>query len=171
MELKDSGSRREFESGAVRDIQAGKGRCDLLPLRVIALKMRDATLDYIGRFMETGNTSFLFDAVDAFLRLPPDPCREGDAERREGWADAMLDVSLHYEAGCEKYGERNWEKGIPVHCYIDSGVRHYLKHLRGDCDENHGRAFVWNMLGAVWTCWNRPELIDIPGATREETLK
>lgn len=31
-ELKDSGARREFESGAVRDIQEGKGRCDLLPL-------------------------------------------------------------------------------------------------------------------------------------------
>lgn len=28
----DSGNRREFDSGAVRDIQEGKGRCDLLPL-------------------------------------------------------------------------------------------------------------------------------------------
>ena len=28
----DSGNRRAFESGAVRDIQEGKGRCDLLPL-------------------------------------------------------------------------------------------------------------------------------------------
>jgi len=29
--LKDSGKRREFETGAVRDIQEGKGRMDLLP--------------------------------------------------------------------------------------------------------------------------------------------
>ena len=29
--LADSGHRREFESGAVRDMQEGKGRCDLLP--------------------------------------------------------------------------------------------------------------------------------------------
>ena len=35
-EIKDSGARREFESGAVRDIQEGKGRCDLLPLDVVA---------------------------------------------------------------------------------------------------------------------------------------
>lgn len=35
MELKDSGNRREFSSGAVRDIAEGKGRCDLLPLGVI----------------------------------------------------------------------------------------------------------------------------------------
>lgn len=31
MELKDSGNRREFTTGAVRDIGDGKGRCDLLP--------------------------------------------------------------------------------------------------------------------------------------------
>ena len=35
-ELKDSGARREFASGAVRDIAEGKGRCDLLPLGVVA---------------------------------------------------------------------------------------------------------------------------------------
>lgn len=29
--IKDSGNRREFDSGAVRDIAEGKGRCDLLP--------------------------------------------------------------------------------------------------------------------------------------------
>lgn len=36
MELQDSGNRREFDSGAVRDINEGKGRCDLLPLGVVA---------------------------------------------------------------------------------------------------------------------------------------
>lgn len=35
MELKDSGNRREFSSGAVRDSNEGKGRCDLLPLDVL----------------------------------------------------------------------------------------------------------------------------------------
>ena len=35
--IKDSGNRREFETGAVRDIQEGKGRCDLLPKRVFRL--------------------------------------------------------------------------------------------------------------------------------------
>ena len=33
--IQDSGNRTSFESGAVRDIQRGKGRCDLLPLDVI----------------------------------------------------------------------------------------------------------------------------------------
>lgn len=31
MKIKDSGERREFNTGAVRDMSAGKGRMDLLP--------------------------------------------------------------------------------------------------------------------------------------------
>ena len=31
MSIQDSGTRREFGTGAVRDAEAGKGRCDLLP--------------------------------------------------------------------------------------------------------------------------------------------
>lgn len=31
MQLKDSGDRRNFDTGAVRDMAEGKGRCDLLP--------------------------------------------------------------------------------------------------------------------------------------------
>ena len=33
--IQDSGNRREFETGAVRDMQEGKGRCDLLPAAAI----------------------------------------------------------------------------------------------------------------------------------------
>ena len=35
MEIKDSGNRREFSTGAVRDMQTGKGRMDLLPWAAI----------------------------------------------------------------------------------------------------------------------------------------
>lgn len=35
MELKDSGNRREFSTGAVRDMSEGKGRMDLLPWAAI----------------------------------------------------------------------------------------------------------------------------------------
>ena len=44
MELQDSGNRREFDSGAVRDICEGKGRCDLLPLDIVADIMDDPFL-------------------------------------------------------------------------------------------------------------------------------
>ena len=35
MEIKDSGERTQFNSGAVRDMHEGKGRCDLLPMCVL----------------------------------------------------------------------------------------------------------------------------------------
>lgn len=35
MEILDSGTRRQFESGAVRDVAEGKGRMDLLPWAAI----------------------------------------------------------------------------------------------------------------------------------------
>ena len=79
--IKDSGTRREFETGAVRDIQEGKGRYDLLP-----------------------------------------------------W-EAIHELALHCEQGALKYGERNCEKGIPIHSLIDSAIRHLSCYLRGMKDE------------------------------------
>ena len=35
MSIKDSGERTQFETGAVRDMHAGKGRMDLLPLTAV----------------------------------------------------------------------------------------------------------------------------------------
>lgn len=149
--IKDSGNRREFASGAVRDIQEGKGRCDLLPLWAVSYIIDDDILYSIDRYIRYGDKSFLIMAIQFF------------AKRRFGNIyTALLEVSVHYEEGCAKYGERNWEKGIPLHCFIDSAVRHYLKYRRGDEDERHDRAFFWNLLGALWTHMTKPELIDLP---------
>lgn len=141
--IKDSGERREFESGAVRDIQDGKGRCDLMPLDVVY----DKTLTAIERFKETGDALHLQDAMYGAAFFPD-------------VYTMLLEVSKHFEEGAKKYGEDNWQKGIPTHCYIDSAVRHYLKHLRGDMDEPHDKAFVWNLLCCMWTCIHKPELND-----------
>lgn len=157
----DSGERRQFETGAVRDIQEGKGRCDLLPLDVVCnlcykLAKGDYTSPYykahnvlfhINRFIELGNDECLYDAIQ-FVNI------------FEDIPTMILEVSKHFEEGAKKYGEYNWQKGIPTHCYIDSAVRHYLKYLRGDTDEPHDRAFVWNILCCIWTCKHKPELND-----------
>ena len=90
--IKDSGSRSNFDTGAVRDTQDGKGRMDLLPVR------------------------------------------------------ALIEVSRIMEAGAIKYEARNWEKGIPLSRYMDSGLRHAMKFLRGDRDEPHLAQACWNFL-------------------------
>ena len=149
--IKDSGDRTEFATGAVRDMREGKGRCDLMPLRVAGLVMQgDAILDYIGLFQDTGDVGFLYSAIKHF------------AHAFSGLASMLLEVAKHFEEGAKKYGENNWQKGIPVHCYIDSAVRHYLKWLRGDKDEPHDRAFVWNLMCCIWE-------VDYSPRAKEET--
>ena len=143
----DSGNRREFASGAVRDIQEGKGRCDLLPLDVVADYLNSATLGYIANFQDSGDTDELLECLHSFQE-----------DHYFKSSTMLLEVSIHFEEGAKKYGDNNWRKGIDVRCYIDSAVRHYLKFLRGDKDEPHDRAFCWNILCAIWTCKHHPEL-------------
>ena len=154
--IKDSGSRTEYETGAVRDIQEGKGRCDLLPLDVVAhwLKCTEMANGYeteiilcIERYQNGEGTSQLYKALDIFT------------SGNDGFVstiDAIIEVSKHFEEGAKKYGENNWQKGIPESSYIDSAVRHYLKWLRGDDDERHDRAFVWNIMCLIWTHEHAP---------------
>lgn len=150
MAIQDSGERREFESGAVRDIQEGKGRCDLLPLEIVGNILNIGELHHINRFIRTLDKEDLILALSTFAN-------NGKMDSTE----LIFEVSKQFEEGATKYGERNWEKGIPVHCYINSAVRHLLKYYRGDNDERHDRAFAWNILCCLWTIENKPELQDI----------
>ena len=77
-EIKDSGQRREFDTGAVRDITTDKGRFDLLPLLALsdlAIHYQKGALKYNDRNWEKGiPTSTLWDsgirhAVKFFLGL------------------------------------------------------------------------------------------------------
>lgn len=117
--IKDSGERTDFGTGAVRDMHAGKGRCDLLP------------------------------------------------------ANALLRLAKHFETGAEKYGDRNWELGIPCHSFADSALRHYLKYMAGETDEDHLIAAVWNLVCLVETEMVRPHMMDIPSRMKpkESTME
>lgn len=154
----DSGSRREFETGAVRDIQEGKGRCDLLPLDVAAKFLISENQKEILDLFECFKTNGDEDALYKILWIFSDQYNVDGCLRQS--ANMLIEVSKHFEDGAKKYGECNWQKGIPTHYYIDSAVRHYLKYLRGDIDERHDRAFVWNVLCCIWTCVHKPELND-----------
>ena len=145
--IKDSGERRVFETGAVRDITEDKGRCDLLPLDVVNELLATGIMQRLDDFQQTGWYGYLLCALFQFAQI-----RFGETETM------LLDVSKHFANGAKKYAENNWRKGIPLKSYIDSAVRHYLKFMRGDEDEPHDLAFCWNLLCAVWTCRHKPEL-------------
>ena len=74
----------------------------------------------------------------------------------------LLRLARHYESGCQKYGERNWERGIPCHSFADSAMRHLVKYMDGWTDEDHLIAAIWNLCGLAWTEEKRPDLMDIP---------
>ena len=107
-DIRDSEVKREFESGAVRNVEENKGRYDLLP-----------------------------------------------------W-EAIHELAIHSEQGAKIYGERNCEKGIPIHSLIDSAIRHLSCYLRGMDDEPHLRAAMWNIAFAIQTERQIPSMQDIP---------
>lgn len=137
--IKDSGKRTEFTTGAVRDMREGKGRCDLMPLHVLGDFLKNGIFTHLAHFLEDPTkTQHLYDCLYMAWHM------------WDSKPTMFLEVAKHFEEGAKKYGENNWQKGIPVHCYIDSAVRHYLKWLRGDKDEPHDRAFVWNLMCCIW---------------------
>lgn len=75
---------------------------------------------------------------------------------------AIWEGAKHSEAGAEKYGERNIDKGAPQHSLIDSAIRHLAKYLMGHNDENHLRAAWWNISWALEQDTYKPEMQDIP---------
>lgn len=93
--VKDSGERRKFGTGAVRDMALGKGRYDLIsPL-------------------------------------------------------AIKRLAKHFQNGAIKYGDRNWEQGIPLNSYLDSAIRHLFNYLEGMRDEDHLAACLWNVSALI----------------------
>lgn len=156
-DIKDSGKRTDFENSAVREIREENGRCDLLPLKQVAMLFDNdfivkKALEGIDDYIYNGNKDGIIYALKSFCKM----------ECRDSMPEMILMVSHHYKDALSKYPERNWEKGLPTHSFVDSGVRHLLKLARGDQDEPHNNAFIWNMLGILWNDEHHPELVDMP---------
>jgi hypothetical protein len=64
---------------------------------------------------------------------------------------ALYELAIHYANGSKKYGDRNWEKGQPLHRYIESLERHLFKEKMGFVDENHAAALIWNAMAYLHT--------------------
>lgn len=75
---------------------------------------------------------------------------------------ALIRISRQMEDALEEHEERNWEKGMPMHCYLDSAMRHLFRYMDGDTDEDHLAAAGTNVLMALWTEEHLPDMQDIP---------
>jgi hypothetical protein len=187
MNIADSGDRTEFGTGAVRDAQTGKGRMDLLPMRALR-RISDEMyplckiiysfdvayhhgITSIYKFMEQPANKrlslihgcyFMLWALEyaseKHIRKPP---ANGAAALPP---NALILIAKVFEAGADKYDERNWELGIPVYRFIDSGLRHAAKYVRGNTEEPHLAQACWNFLCCLDT------LIRIDEGLLPETL-
>ena len=88
-------------------------------------------------------------------------CHEGKGRCDLLPLTAIIELSKHCEEGSKKYSEHYVDTGIPQHSLCDSGMRHLLKYMRGDMDENHLRAACWNLMWALQQSVERPELNDL----------
>jgi hypothetical protein len=73
-----------------------------------------------------------------------------DARKGKGRYDLLpLDMlrrdAALYERGAVHYGDRNWEKGMPLGRVLDSAMRHLVQLLAGDRDEDHAAAVRFNV--------------------------
>lgn len=91
-----------------------------------------------------------------------------------------------YERGCNKYGARNWEKGMPLSRFLDSAKRHIndyemisLYQREGipldqlpphvNPNEDHLAQAIWNLNSMIHLGVTKPELNDL--APKPETKK
>ena len=69
MAILDSGERKVFDTGAVRDMKEGKGRCDLMPLDVVGQLLNSKIIDLLYMFQQDqSNIDILYNIlVNDFL--------------------------------------------------------------------------------------------------------
>lgn len=117
-------------------------------------------IDYVGKpvtttgIMDSGNrTEFSTGAVrdmhegkGRFDLIPP---------------EMMFRLAKLYEAGSKKYGDRNWEKGIPVSSCLDSAERHLYCYKAGMTDEDHLAAVIFNVAAIMHFEKNKPEMLKV----------
>lgn len=81
--------------------------------------------------------------------------------------EPMMRLARWYELGAKKYGDRNWEHGLPVSRCVSAALRHLFKYLAGMRDEDHLAAVAWNVFAIMHFEAVMPEMQDLPTAPKE----
>ncbi len=61
----------------------------------------------------------------------------------------MTRLASLMERGAVKYGEWNWEKGMPFSRFFASAFRHLMQYWKGDRDEDHLAAVIFNLMAII----------------------
>jgi len=83
-------------------------------------------------------------------------------------ACVLLKLGEWYGRGGEKYGARNWEKGIPNYRHEGALMRHLLKYFDGEEDEDHLSAIMFNAMAIQFNRIKLPEMCKDENSYKEE---
>jgi hypothetical protein len=59
-------------------------------------------------------------------------------------------IAETYRRGAERYGEHNWELGMPTSRMMASLIRHIESYRRGDTSEDHLGHAAFNIIGLMF---------------------
>jgi len=134
-------NRETFDTGAVRD--STDYRYDLMSPMAADLLLADAIHMTTPRqelaLYLLGKNEHSLAAISEYL---------ADVVGTNRPALAHLYAQALHE-GARKYGERNWEKGLPKSNLINHALHHLFKLVEGDTSENHASHLVWNVLTLI----------------------
>ena len=105
------------------------------------------------------------DEPTAVTHFPSGAVRSSDAS--DVRFDLITPIGLRRLAetcaeGARKYGDHNWENGIPASEMLNHAIRHLYLWLSGDHSEDHLAHAAWNILGVCHFEEAMPEMIDVP---------
>jgi hypothetical protein len=72
----------------------------------------------------------------------------------------LREVARACAEGAAKYGDWNWENGMPVHDLLNHAIAHVYAFLSGDRSEPHLGHAAWNLLSAIHSHELWPHLND-----------
>ncbi len=72
----------------------------------------------------------------------------------------LREVARACAEGAAKYGDWNWEKGMPAHDLLNHAIAHIYGFLSGDRSEPHLGHAAWNLLAAIHSHELWPHLND-----------
>lgn len=70
--------------------------------------------------------------------------------------------------GARKYGDHNWQRGMPASVMLNHAIRHAYLWLAGDDTEDHLAHAAWNLLAVCHFEETMPAMVDIPARSIQE---
>jgi len=147
-----TGEKTTYESGAVRDNRAGKGRYDLIScaaLQALA-RQRSACHDvpWVKRTWSAIALLCVWGQTRSRAALENSMSYMQQAARERGMG-ILAPLAKRLEDGAKVYSDRNWEKGMPLSQFYDSALRHLDQLLSGDGAEDHLGAAMFNVMALL----------------------